>query len=38
MLNVPPIDKSAGGDGGFFLACEDLGEGLMIHSPPALFF
>ena len=26
-----------GGGGGFFLASEDLGEGLSIHSLPALF-
>ena len=26
------------GAGGFFLACEDLGECSTIHSPPALFF
>ena len=27
-----------GGGGGFFLACEILGECSTIHSPPAFFF
>ena len=30
--------RNLGGCGGFFLACEELGEESMIHSPPALFF
>ena len=31
------LPKDTGGAGGFFLACEDLGKGSTIDSPPALF-
>ena len=36
--NQAPLIKSIGFDDGFFPACEDLGGGEVIDSPPVFFF